>query len=136
MKRLSVFFLAFTLTGCAGLPAFLQNAYDVEQEAVAIYSQLKAGARVVAAVVDKQVTQICAKLPEVTTGVRNTAAALPNPGPKTQKALAAAEDALARATVACANYTGNGSPSTFLKLLAAYRAGRAAVLAANAAGGA
>jgi len=127
--------VALALGGCAGLPAFLQNAADVEQEAVEIYGQIKAGYKVVAAVVDKQINAICAKLPEISDGARNAAAAVPNPGPKTQKFINDADDALDRATIACASYTGNGNPSTFFKLVAAYKAGRSAVIAANAAGG-
>lgn len=135
MKRFLILCaVALTLGGC-NIQAFMQNARDVGQQAREVVEQIKAGYKVAAQIVDASIVATCSKLPQIDNGMNEVIRLWPNPGPETRKWLNAADDALDRATIACTNYKGNGSPNTLLKLAEAFNAGVSAVLAADAAGG-
>lgn len=134
MRIFVVLALAFPLAGC-NVAAFVQNTADVIQEIREKTAEVRAGVKVAASVLDGYIVRLCSRVPEIDNAARQVRAAFPTPGPKTAQALADAEDALSRTGAACAAYTGNGSVNVYLRLAAAFEAGRAGVMKADAAGG-
>jgi hypothetical protein len=134
MKRyLIIPALALSLAGCT----FAEFA-QVETDALAVIAQIKARAQVAAAVVDATILKVCNALPAVNASIQAISAAVPNPGPKTQKALRTGNDSMVGAAAACDAYAlakPAEKPALLLQLWAGYNAGKAAAVAAHAAGG-
>ena len=136
MKRILILaVIPFALAGCT-----LDQFYAAEQEALAVYAKVKAGAQVVSVELDAAVNKTCLALPGVNASLQTIIATIPNPGTKTAAAVAKGNAAMRGAAAACDAYatapTLSGKVNVFLSLWVAYNAGRAAATAANTAGGA
>jgi hypothetical protein len=136
MKRFLILSaIAVALGGCT-----LDQFYATEQEALAVYAKVRAGAQVVSVELDAAVNATCLALPAINANIQAIIATIPNPGPKTSAAVAKGNAALRGAAVACDAYktapTLSGKVNVFLSLWTAYNAGKAAATAANTAGGA
>lgn len=137
MRIVTIVILALSLAGCAGtVPPWLQ---DAEQKAAAVVAKIKAAAPVVQGEIDTAIGAICGHLPEVKSGVDVLAQGFVNPGPKTQRFIAVADNSIAVAMGACASWAAapstSGSVSFFLRLYNAYVTGKRAYADAKAAGG-
>lgn len=142
-KFLIVATLALTLGGCStsNIGAFLQNLADVEAQAVEIIGKVRAGIAVANDTVDRTINSVCVAVPPLNASVQNFMAAVPNPGPKTVRAIQTARASIDAASRACTAYiTAPPSPSGRVNVLrslwAAYQEAKRAVAEANAAGGA
>src|SRR4029077_9854346 len=135
MRKLAILIPVIALAGCT-----LDQFYAVEQEALAVYAKVKAGAQVVSVELDAAVNKTCLALPAVNASLQTIIATIPNPGPKTSAAIAKGNAAMKGAAAACDAYatapTLSGKANVFLSLWVAYNAGKAAATAANTAGGA
>lgn len=136
MHKLLIAIPALTLLAGCTLDQFAQ----VEQDALAAYSKVKAGAQVVSTEIDSAVNGTCLALPAVNGSLQTIISTIPNPGPKTVAAIKKGNAAMVGAAAACDAYAGAptlaGKVSVFRSLWVAYNAGKAAATAANAAGGA
>jgi hypothetical protein len=124
--------LALALAGCT-----LDQFYQVEADALAVVAQIKARVPVIAAQIDATIIKVCNALPAVNASIMSIAAAIPNPGPKTQNALRNGNNAMIGAAAACDAYAlarPSEKPALLLQLWAGYNAGKAAAVAAHAAG--
>jgi len=144
MKRiLIVCALAFSLGGCStsNIAAFLQNLADVEQQAVEVIGRIKGGIAVANDVVDRTINSVCIAVPQLNAAAANVIAAVPNPGPKTIRAIRTARAGIDASSAACAAYltsppSASGRVTVLRNLWAAYQAAKTAIRDANAAEGA
>lgn len=134
LKRyLAICAVALSLGGCTW-----EQFAQVEADALAVVANIRAGAKVAAAVTDAAILNVCNALPAVNASIQAISAAVPNPGPKTRAALRTGNDSMIGAAAACDAYAlakPGEKPALLLQLWSGYNAGKAAAVAAHAAGG-
>lgn len=143
MKRLLIVCaLALSLGGCstANINAFLQNLQDVENQALEVVAQVRAGVKVANDTIDRTINSVCIAVPGLNAAAQNVMAAVPNPGPKTANAIRTARVSIDAASAACTTYitappSASGRVTVLRNLWAAYQAAKGAIRDANAAGG-
>lgn len=132
--------LALSLGGC-NIATILASLSDVEAQARDVVGKVRAGVKVASDQVDRTITSVCATaVPGVTLSLQSFAAGMPNPGPRTARAIGIARTSIDTAQRACTEYattppSASGRVAVLRKLHAAYEGAKAALQDANAAAG-
>lgn len=141
-KVFLILLLPLALAGCnVNVAALLTNLADVEQSALEVVSRVRAGAKVAGETVDRTITSVCVTaVPGVSLSLQTFMASVPNPGPRTARAIGVARVSIDTAQRACTEYvtrppSASGRGTVLLKLQAAYGEAKAALREANAAAG-